>query len=143
MEMTARRIEYSDSNRVRHGRWQTNFIPGGPKPPKYDGMNEVEKVMAKQECKRERKKITDGLCIKRLKEQNENYDAEEFSGCVYSLAYAQLWTFRSVGLKSITPFPTKRFWCCVSPKRPTYEGSTLFTREVICVKSSDLGQDFV
>ena len=55
LEMTARRIEYSDSNRVRHGRWQTNFIPGGPKPPKYDGMNEVEKVMAKQEYKRERK----------------------------------------------------------------------------------------
>jgi len=43
-------------------------------------MNEVEKAMVKQEYKRERKKITDGLRIKRLKEQNENYDAEEFSG---------------------------------------------------------------
>ena len=53
LEMTAHRIEYSDSNRVRHGRRQTNFIPGGPKPPKYDGMNEVEKVMVKQEYKRE------------------------------------------------------------------------------------------
>jgi hypothetical protein len=65
LEMTARRIEYSDSNRVRHGQWQTNFIPGGPKPPEYDGMNEVEKAMAKQEYKRERKKITDGLRFKR------------------------------------------------------------------------------
>jgi hypothetical protein len=55
MEKTAPRIEYSDSNRVRHGRWQTNFIPGGPKPPKYNGMNEVEKVMAKQEYKRVQK----------------------------------------------------------------------------------------
>jgi hypothetical protein len=29
------------------------------------------------------------------------------------------------------------------PKRPTYEGSTLFVREVICVISNVLGQDFV
>ncbi len=56
MEKTACQIDYSDSNRVRHGRRQTNFIPGGPKPPKYDEMNDVEKVMAKQEYKRERKK---------------------------------------------------------------------------------------
>jgi len=55
MEKTARRIEYSDSNRVRHGRRQTSFIPGGPKPPKYNGMNKVEKAMVKQEYKRERK----------------------------------------------------------------------------------------
>ena len=57
MEKTTRWIEYSDSNRVGHGRRQTNFIPDGPKPPKYNGMNEVEKVMAKQEYKRERKKV--------------------------------------------------------------------------------------
>jgi hypothetical protein len=82
MEKTARAIEYSDSIHVRHGRRQTNFIPGGPKPPNYDGMNEVEKVMAKQEYKRERKKFTDGLRLKRLKEQNENFDPEEFSGCL-------------------------------------------------------------
>jgi hypothetical protein len=82
LEMTARRIDYSDSNRVRHGRRQTNFIPGGPKPPKYNGMNEVEKAMAKQEYKRERKKITDGLRFKRLREQIENFDAEGFSGCL-------------------------------------------------------------
>jgi len=82
MEKTACRIEYSDSNRVCHGRRQTNFIPGGPKPPKYNGMNEVEKVTKKQEYERERKKITDRLHIKRLKKLNENYDAEEFSGCL-------------------------------------------------------------
>jgi hypothetical protein len=56
MKFAARQIKYSDSNRVRHGRRQTNFIPGGPKPPSYDGMSEVEKVMAKQEYKRVRKK---------------------------------------------------------------------------------------
>jgi hypothetical protein len=33
MDEEASQSEYSDSNRVRHGRWQTNFIPGGPKPP--------------------------------------------------------------------------------------------------------------
>ena len=82
MEKTARQIEYSNCNNALHGRQQTNFIPGGPKPPKYDGMNEVEKVMAKQEYKRERKKFTDGLRLKRLKEQNENFDPEEFSGCL-------------------------------------------------------------
>jgi len=82
MEKTARRIEYSDRNRVRHGGRQTNLIPGGPKPPKYDGMNEVEMVMAKEEYKRERKKIKYGLLNKRFKEQNENFDAEEFPGCL-------------------------------------------------------------
>jgi hypothetical protein len=54
MEKTARQIEYSYRNGVSHGRRQTNFIPGGPKPPKYNGMNDVEKAMAKQvfECPR-------------------------------------------------------------------------------------------
>jgi hypothetical protein len=82
MEKTACQIEYFDRNGVSHGRRQTNFIPGGPKPPKYDGMNDVEKAMAKQEYKRERKKITDGLRLKRLKEQIDNFDPEEFSGCL-------------------------------------------------------------
>jgi len=45
-------------------------------------MNDVEKAMAKREYKRERKKFTDGLRLKRLKEQNENFDPEEFSGCL-------------------------------------------------------------
>ncbi len=45
-------------------------------------MNDVEKAMAKREYKRERKKFTDGLCLKRLKEQNKNFYPEEFSGCL-------------------------------------------------------------
>ena len=82
MEEAARQIEYSDSNRVRHGQRQTNFIPGGPKPPSYDGMNAVEQVMAKQEYQKERKKNTDGLRMKGLQDQNNNYNAEAFSGCL-------------------------------------------------------------
>ena len=82
MEKTARQIEYSDRNGVSHGRRQTDFIPGGPKPPKYDGMNDVEKAMAKREYKRERKKIIDGLRLKQLKDQNDNFDQEAFSGCL-------------------------------------------------------------
>ena len=42
----------------------------------------MEKVLAKQECKWERKQITDGLRLKRLKDQNENFDVEGFSGCL-------------------------------------------------------------
>ena len=82
MEKTACQREYSDRNGVSHGRQQTCFIPGGPKPPKYDGTNDVEKAMAKWEYKRERKKFTDGLRLQWLKEQNENFDPEEFSGCL-------------------------------------------------------------
>jgi len=82
MEKRACQIEYSDRNGVRHGRRQTTFIPGGPKPPNYDGMNDKEKEMAKQEYKRKPKKFTDGLRMKRLKDQNNNFDPEEFSGCL-------------------------------------------------------------
>ena len=142
IDLAARQIEYSDSNHIHHCRRQTNFIPGGPKQPLYDGMSAAEKVMAKQEYKSVRNKFTDGLRLKRLKEQNKNFNAEAFSGCL-TLAYEQWRTFISVGSKSITHFPTKRFLSCVSPKRPTYEGSTLFAREVISVSSSVRGQDFV
>ncbi len=38
--------------------------------------------MAKQEYKGERKKITDGLRLKRLKDQNDNFDQEAFSSCL-------------------------------------------------------------
>jgi len=38
--------------------------------------------MTKQEYKRECKKITDGLRLKRLKDQIDNFDPEEFSGCL-------------------------------------------------------------
>ncbi len=61
MEEEALRIEYSDRNDVRHGRRQTNFIPGGPKPPIYDGMSKEEMAVAKTEFRKVRKKYTDGL----------------------------------------------------------------------------------
>jgi hypothetical protein len=80
MEEEACRIEYSDSNKVHHVRRQTNFIPGGPKPPPYDGMSATEMVFAKSEFKNVRKKYTDGLRMERLKENNEEYELESFSG---------------------------------------------------------------
>ena len=49
MDEEARRIDYSDRNNVRHGRRQTNFIPGGPKPPIYDGMTKEEMSVVKTE----------------------------------------------------------------------------------------------
>jgi hypothetical protein len=61
MDEEALRIEYSDRNDVRHGRHQTNFIPGGPKPPIYDGMSAKEMAFAKTEFRKVRKKYTDGL----------------------------------------------------------------------------------
>ena len=61
MDEEALRIEYSDRNDVRHGRHQTNFIPGGPKPPIYDGMSAKERAFAKTEFRKVRKKYTDGL----------------------------------------------------------------------------------
>ena len=82
MEEAACQIEYSDSNNVPHGRQQTNFIPGGPESPSYNGMNEVEKVLAKKKYTKERKKYTDGLQMKRLKDQNEEYESESFTGCL-------------------------------------------------------------
>jgi hypothetical protein len=82
MEEEAHRIEYSDSNMVRHGPHQTNLIPGGPKPPPYDGMSAPEMVFAKSEFKKVRKKYTDGLQMKQLKENNEEYEPESFSGCL-------------------------------------------------------------
>ena len=45
-------------------------------------MNDEKKEMAKQEYKKMRKKITDGLRMKRLKDQNNNFDPEAFSGCL-------------------------------------------------------------
>jgi hypothetical protein len=38
--------------------------------------------MVKREYKREPKTFTDGLHLKRLKDQNDNFDPEEFSGCL-------------------------------------------------------------
>ncbi len=61
MEEEAHLIENSDIKNVRDGQRQTNFIPGGPKPPTYSGMNAVEKALAKSEYTKKRKRYTDGL----------------------------------------------------------------------------------
>jgi hypothetical protein len=45
-------------------------------------MSAAEKVLAKKEYTKERKKCTDGLQMKRLKDQNKDYEAESFSGCL-------------------------------------------------------------
>ena len=82
MEEEACRIDYSDSNKVRYGHCQTNFIPGGPKPPLYDGMSAKEMVFAKSEFKKVCNKYTDRLQMKHLKENNEEYEPEFFSGCL-------------------------------------------------------------
>ncbi len=61
MEEEARLIECSDVKNVHDGQRQTNFIPGGPKPPIYSGMNAVEKALAKAEYTKKRKRYTYGL----------------------------------------------------------------------------------
>jgi len=82
MEEEARVIEYSDVKNVRDGQRQTNFIPGGPKPPTYSGINAVEKALAKVEYTKKRKQYTDGLQIKRLHNNNVDYELDSFSGCL-------------------------------------------------------------
>ena len=58
------------------------MIPGGPIPPSYDGMSAAEMAFAKSEFKKVRKKYTDALRMKRLKENHDEYEPESFSGCL-------------------------------------------------------------
>jgi hypothetical protein len=83
IEDEARLIEYSDTKKVCHGRRQTNIIPGGPKPPNYSGMSSAELAEAKKEYKREWKRYTDGLRMKRLQAQNESFNPDAFTGCLF------------------------------------------------------------
>jgi hypothetical protein len=69
-------------------------------------MNEVEKGMAKSEYKKERKKFTDGLRFKRLREQNENFDAEGFSGCL-TLGLRTMVDVQKFRLEANHTFPDK------------------------------------
>ena len=62
--------------------------------------------MAKQEYKRERKKITDGLRLKRLKEQIDNFDPEEFSGCL-TLGLCTMVDVQNCRLEVNHTFPNK------------------------------------
>ena len=45
-------------------------------------MSKEEMAVAKTEFRKVRKKYTDGLRIKRLRENNEEYEPESFSGCL-------------------------------------------------------------
>ncbi len=78
----ARLIEYSDAKKVCHGQQQTNIIPGGPKPPNYSGMSSAKLAEAKKEYKRERKRYTDGLRMKRLNAQNDSFEPDSFTRCL-------------------------------------------------------------
>ena len=59
-------------HKVTDGQRQTNIICGGPQPPNNSGMN----------SKRERKRSTYGLRMKRLNEQNQDYEPDSFTGCL-------------------------------------------------------------
>jgi hypothetical protein len=82
MEEEAHLIENSDVKNVCNGQRQTNFIPGGPKPFTYSGMNAVEKALAKAEYTKKRKQYTDGLQMKQLHNNNVDYQPESFSSCL-------------------------------------------------------------
>ncbi len=101
-------FKYITRNGVSHGRRQTTFIPGGPKPPNYDGLNDEEKEMAKQEYKRKRTKFTDEMRMERVKDQNDNFDPEAFSGCLKNglRTMEEVQNFR---LEVSHTFRTKRF----------------------------------
>ncbi len=110
MEEEARAIEYSYSNTIHHGRCrQANLIPGGPKPPSYDGMSATEMDFAKSEFKKKRKKYTDGLRVKRLKENNDDYKPESFSGCLAPVL-RPMTDVKNVRMRLITTSLTRR--CC-------------------------------
>jgi len=55
-------------------------------------------AFAKSEFRKVRKKYTDGLQIKHLKENNEEYEPESFSGCL-ALFLTKWLTFKRVTLR--------------------------------------------
>jgi hypothetical protein len=125
MEEKACRIEYSDGNNNRHGCHQTNFIPGGPKQPIYDGMSATEMVFAKSEFRKLRKKYTDGLRIKRLKENNEEYKPESFSGCL-ALFLRPMADIQKGRLEAIHTFPDMNILLMRVAKEANLQGVNLF-----------------
>ncbi len=62
--------------------------------------------MTKQEYKRERKKFTDGLRLKRLKDQSDNFDPEVSSGCL-SLGLPTMVDVQNCWLEVNHTFPDK------------------------------------
>jgi hypothetical protein len=97
--------------------------------------------MAKQEYKRERKTITDGLRLKRLKDQNENFDAEGFSGCL-TLGLRTMVDVQKCRLEVNHTFPDKEILVLRVAEEANLRGIN-FVCTLICVISNVLGQDFV
>jgi hypothetical protein len=140
MDEEALRIEYSDRNDVRHGRRQTNFIPGGPKPPIYDGMSATEMAFAKSEFRKVRKKYTNGLQIKRLKKNNEEYEPESFSGCL-ALFLRPMADVQKGRLEANHTFPVKNIlliWVAEETRSQSF-----FVRGVIFANTRVPVSDFV
>jgi len=125
MEEEDRRIEYSDSNKVRHGRRQTNLIPGGPKPPPYDGMSATEMVFVKSEFKKVCKRYTDGLRMKHLTENNEEYEPESFSGCL-ALVLRPMTDVQEGRLEVNHTFPNKEILLMRVAEEANLRGVNLF-----------------
>jgi hypothetical protein len=142
MEEEALRIEYSDRNSFCHGHRQTNFIPGGPKPPIYDGMSAMEMAFAKSEFRKVRKKYTDGLRIKHLKENNEEYEPESFSGCL-SLFLQPMADVQKGRLGVNHTFPDKKILLMRVAKEANLRGVNLFVRGVIFANTHIPVSDFV
>ncbi len=139
MEEEACRIEYSNSNMVRPGRRQTNLIPGGPKPPSYDGMSATEMAFAKSEFKQVRKKYTDALQMKWLKENHEEYEPESFSGCL-ALVLQPMTDFQNGRLEVHHIFPDKEILSMRVAEEANLRGVNLFCarsdlRDYMCTGS--------
>ena len=92
-------------------------------------MNDVEKVLAKQECKWERKQITDGLRLKRLKDQNKNFDVEGFSGCL-TLGLRTMVDVQKCRLEVNHTFPDKEILVLHVAKEANLRGINF-----VCVRS--------
>ena len=95
-------------------------------------MSVKEMVFAKSEFKKVRKKYTDGLQIKGLKENNEEYKPESLSGCL-----ALVLLLMTDIQKGRLEVPQQ------GPKKLTYEESIFFVRGVIFESTCVPVPDFV
>ncbi len=59
LDEVARAIEWSDPQKINHGRRHSTLIAGGSMPPDYTGMTEREKEIAKEDYEVKRKAFTD------------------------------------------------------------------------------------
>ena len=82
-----------------------------------------------QEYKRERKKFTDGLRLKRLKDQNDNFDPEEFSGCL-TLGLRTMVDVQNCRLEVNHTFPNKEILVLRVAKEANLRGIN-----ILCTRS--------